>query len=139
MKVLILLLLLASSAGAQRLPPGTRIGVMKDAKRQLDSIADLTRKTQREQMGCVVVSVMDDTTYVIARLGKAKNVDSTDAVYVYAKTVEMCEWWQPTIHSHVQVEDGEPSPIDQHTSALRDTFGFVLVLTKDGWKLKAYP
>lgn len=140
-RYLALILFVSTVSSAQRLPPGKVIGMdTVFAKKQIDSMAKFTLTTKKEQIACVTHWIMADTVFVILKLGPAK-IDSTTDVYVFASS-EMCEWWQPTIHTHWAPTEyfKEASPIDQHTSAIRDIFGFLVSVNPDGtWKFKAYP
>lgn len=140
-RYLYLILFVSTVSSAQRMPPGQIIGIDTTyAKKQVDSLARVTLKTQKEQIACVTHWIMADTAFIILKIGPAQ-IDSTTDVYVFAHQ-PMCRWWQPTIHTHWVHNEYfyDASPIDQHTSALRDIFGFLVSVESDStWKFKAYP
>jgi hypothetical protein len=149
-----LALLVATPAGAQRIRPGEALGFTHTVKLQLDSIARVALRTNKEPIGCVVNSAMVEAMYVLGTIGPAKNVVGADSLGVksdkrqpvgierFTKADDFCEWWQPVLHAHV-LDNGWleiPSPPDQRSTAMRGTFGFLLSVFKDStWKLQSYP
>jgi hypothetical protein len=140
-KTLLFLLLFAAAAAAQRIAPGRGFGLNEEAKAQVDSLAKLTARTKREQIACITRWAVIDTIMVVGKLGPARNLVGTDSVGVLA-TGDLCEPWQPVLHSHV-LDNGwlfTPSSVDQRTAAERDVFGFLLSVRRDStWKIAAYP
>jgi hypothetical protein len=148
---LLVVLMVAAPLGAQRIRPGRALGYTHEAKLQMDSIARLARRMNKEPIGCVVRSAIVDEMYVLGSIGPAKNVLAADSSGVktpptpvgldrYIGPDDVCEWWQPVIHAHVFGWLEMPSGADQRTTAMRDVFGFLLSVSKDStWKLQSYP
>lgn len=135
------MLTLAGTLAAQPIAPGKAFAWTKDAKAALDSLAKRTIATHSEQSACVTGFAVRDTVFIIGEVRPAKHIVRTDSLQVIADG-PTCEWWQPTIHSHV-MDNGwleYPSPIDYHTIAVRGVFGFLVSVKADSsWTLKPYP
>lgn len=141
-KCLLLGLVLASGLGAQALPPGRALAVTPPVAKMLDSMAKKSNATRSEQLMCVSGFAVVDSTLIIGQLERAANVIKSDSLAVYVnENVQTCEWWQPTIHSHLlAIASPSPSGIDYHRSAARGMWGLLLLVSPDGtWKLRAYP
>jgi hypothetical protein len=127
------------------------LGYTHEAKLQMDSIAQLALRTNKEPIGCVVRSAVVDDMYVLGSIGPGKNILGADSTGIktpptpvgierFVRADDVCEWWQPVIHAHLLGWLEMPSRDDQRTTAMRDVFGFLLSVYKDSsWKLQSYP
>lgn len=131
---------------AQRIPPGNGMAIYPDAKAQIDSIVIQTLNTHTEQIACVVRSGIDDSTWVLFKLGPAQNILEQDSLRIRkVEGTDVCPWWQEVLHTHIvpgdiDLHEDRPSGLDQHTTAERGIFGLIISVHPDTtWRLIAYP
>lgn len=150
--LLFLLVVVANAEAHAQYGPATHFGAMTDeAKHFLDSLADVSRRTRREQAACLQSYWVENDTLTLVHF-KPPYAFASDSVSVRPLGPELCPFRYPVLHTHVarfQEESGgkitvRPASLSYSTDDLLATFrhgtwALLLTVNDSTWSLSAFP
>lgn len=125
-------------AKAQKAPPVTSFVVSPIAGVVLDSLARYSREHRQEIAGCISDYAVVADTLVVLRVTPAV-VTKADSMSVESDGRPFCPAGVPWFHSHVAFYGWpEPSDTDKNTNYLTGTWGVILSVRAQSWRLSIF-